>query len=196
MSVKWAIVNRVALLATMVIGAIIARADAPLIVKNLRCEYEVDPLGIDVARPRLSWQIASAERGVIQTSYQVRVAASEAHLAKGKTIWDSGVQNSDASIHVEYEGPPLESMRSYSWQVRVADNHGHLSEWSSPGHWEMGLLNVADWKTKWITPDLAEDESASNPAPLLRREFSLKKKVARARLYASAMGLYEIELRS
>jgi alpha-L-rhamnosidase len=194
MSVKWAILKRAAVAATMAACAINAHANTPVVVRNLRCEYKVDPLGIDVPKPRLSWQLESGERGVIQTSYQVRVAASEADLAKNKTIWDSGVQNSEASIQVEYDGPPLESMGSYSWQVRIADNHGHLSAWSSPGHWEMGLLHAKDWKTQWITPDLVEDESVSNPAPLLRREFSLKKKVERARLYVSAMGLYEIEL--
>ena len=58
----------------------------------------------------------------------------------------------------------------------------------------MGLLEQADWTAKWITPHLAEDETKSNPSPLLRREFSLKKKVERARLYATAMGLYEMTL--
>ncbi len=194
MFIKLTIVKPAAVAAAILACAITVRASAPLVVTNLRCEYRVDPLGIDVQKPRLSWQLESPERGVIQASYQVRVAASEADLAKGKTIWDSGVQNSNASIQVEYEGPVLESMRSYFWQVRAADNHGHLSEWSRPRHWEMGLLNASDWKTQWITPDLVEDESKSNPAPLLRREFSLKKKIERARLYASAMGLYEIDL--
>ena len=163
-------------------------------VANLRCEYKVDPVGIDVQKPRFSWQLQSEERGVLQTSYEVRVGTSEAAVSKGKTTWDSGVQNSDASIQVEYAGPQLETARAYYWQVRVADNHGHLSEWSTPAHWEMGLLKPDDWKAKWIAPNLAENEAKSNPAPLLRKEFQLKKKVERARLYATAMGLYEIEL--
>jgi len=169
-------------------------APATLTVSNLRCEYNVDPLGIDVPKPRFSWQLESSEKGVLQTSYEVRVATSEAALTNGKTTWDSGVQNSDASIHVEYAGPALETARSYYWQVRVADNHGHLSHWSRPAHWEMGLLKPDDWKAQWITPNLAEDEAKSNPAPLLRKEFQLKKKIERARLYATAMGLYEIKL--
>jgi alpha-L-rhamnosidase len=136
----------------------------------------------------------SAERGVLQTSYEIRVAVSEAELAKGNTIWNSGKQSSDASIQVEYGGPALESRRIYYWQVRVADNHRHLSEWSKAAHWEMGLLEPADWKAKWITPNLVEDEKKSNPAPLLRKEFSVDKKVERARLYATAMGLYEMSL--
>src|SRR5580692_3507670 len=177
-------------------GALAAQTETPLAVRDLRCEYKVDPAGIDVRKPRFSWELVSAEKGVVQTSYEVRVAGSEAELGKGKVIWDSGTQASDASIQVEYRGPAVASGQIYYWQVRVADNHGHLSEWSKTARWEMGLLEAGDWKAKWITPNLAEVEKKSNPAPMLRREFSVnaKKKVERARLYASAMGLYEMEL--
>ena len=120
-------------------------ADTPLAVRNLGCEYKSDPLGIDVRKPRLSWELASTERGVLQTSYEIRVAVSEADLTKGKFMWESGKQSLDASIQVEYGGPALESGRIYYWQVRVADNHGHLSEWSKVAHWEMGMLETADW---------------------------------------------------
>jgi alpha-L-rhamnosidase len=163
-------------------------------VNKLRCEYKTEPMGIDVRKPRLSWQLRSSEKNVLQTSYEVRVGESEELLVQGKAIWTSGQQVSDESTHVEYGGPTLESGHIYYWQVRVADNHGHISEWSKATKWEMGLLEAADWKAKWITPDLIEDEKKSNPAPLLRREFVVKKKVVSARLYASAMGLYEMQL--
>jgi alpha-L-rhamnosidase len=183
-------------IAAALVWAASVRGETALAVKHLRCEYKLDPLGIDVKKPRFSWELVSAEKGVMQTSYEVRVAGSEAELAKGMVIWNSGTQASDASIQVEYAGPPMASGRIYFWQVRVADNHGHLSEWSKTARWEMGLLESGDWKAKWITPDLAEDETKSNPSPMIRREFvvNAKKKVERARLYASAMGLYEMEL--
>jgi alpha-L-rhamnosidase len=167
-----------------------------LSVTNLRCEYEHAPLGTDVLKPRFSWELVSTERGVLQTSYEIRVAASEADLARGKTIWDSGKRNSDASNQVEYQGPALESGHAYLWQVQISDNHSHFSGWSKAASWEMGLLTPADWKAKWITPDLPEDATKSNPSPFLRREFTVnaRKKIERARFYASAMGLYELEL--
>ena len=168
--------------------------DVPLVVTNLRCEYVVNPVGIDVLRPRLSWQLESTERGTLQTSYEVRVAASDPDLKKGKALWNSGARNSDQSIQVAYEGPPLQSGHRYFWQVRVADNHGHLSDWSRTAFWEMGLLHPEDWQARWISPDLIEDETKSNPAPLLRTDFAVNKRVASARLYASAMGLYEMQL--
>jgi len=209
-----------------------------LTVTKLRCEYKVDPIGIDVARPRLSWELASTEKNVMQASYEVQVAVSERELARGKFLWDSGVVKSDQSNGVEYTGPELVSGGTYFWRVRVWDNHGNESAWSNkeippglkptsnpanivgaeaptpgavtgdvrgagalPGmihaaKWEMGLLKPADWKAKWITPNLPEDEKKSNPAPLLRKGFSTngRKKIERARLYATAMGLYEMEL--
>jgi alpha-L-rhamnosidase len=165
-----------------------------LAVKNLRVEQKVNPLGIDETHPRLSWELASTDRGVLQTSYEIRVTTSGPKAVRQRVAWESGKVASDASNQVSYAGEALESGRAYSWQVRVADNHGHISEWSTAGTWEVGLLKPSDWKARWITANLPEEEGKSNPSPMLRRDFAVKKKVARARLYATAMGLYELHL--
>ncbi len=52
-----------------------------LIVSNLTCEYRINPLGIDVLQPRLSWQLESDQRGTHQTAYRILAAASETALS-------------------------------------------------------------------------------------------------------------------
>jgi alpha-L-rhamnosidase len=184
----------IALVAVTLSLASLALAATPLTIGNLRCEYKSDPVGMDILQPRLSWELISSERGTLQTAYQIRLATSEENLTKNKLLWDSGKQASDASIHVVYQGPALGTGRRYYWQVRVTDNLGRTSDWSAPAFWEMGLLHDSDWQARWISPHLQEDTSKSNPVPMLRQEFQVKKDVASARLYASAMGLYQLEL--
>ncbi len=82
-------------------------------VGELKCEYRVDPLGIDVTAPRLSWTLESEERGQIQTAYQVLVAGTDDALSQDTgDLWDSGRVDSDQSVHVVYAGRPLKSRES------------------------------------------------------------------------------------
>ena len=169
-------------------------ASTPLTVTNLRCEYKGNPVGTDILQPRLSWKLVSSERGTTQVAYQIRVAVSPAKLAKNELLWDSGKQSSDNSTQVVYGGPALQTGQRYFWQVQVSDNQGRTSPWSEPAYWEMGLLQASDWKASWVTPNVQEDLAKSNPSPMLRRVFEAKKDIVSARLYASAMGLYQLEL--
>lgn len=169
-------------------------ADTSLTTANLRCEYSVNPLGVDVAHPRLSWELVSPERATLQTAYEIQVATSEKDLSRAKLVWDSGKTNGDASIQVPYQGPPLRSRERYYWRVQVWDDHAQTSSWSEPAYWETGLLQPSDWQARWITASLPEDPEKSNPSPMLRRLFEVQKSVESVRLYASAMGLYELHL--
>jgi len=164
-----------------------------MLLKNLRCEYKENPIGIDVAQPRLSWQLTADGRGVMQAAYQVRVAPSEAGLTTSP-IWDTGRVDSDQSIHVVYDGPALVSRQRYYWQVRVWDGDGAASDWSAPAFWEMGLLDPSDWQASWISPAWDEDLTAAQPAPLLRTTFAVEGQVQAARAYVTSLGLYEVEL--
>ena len=167
----------------------------PLSVTGLRVEYLTDPLGIDAARPRLSWRITSTERSTVQGAYELQVAKTETDLARGEhLLWDSGRIASDASVFVDYAGPPLESRTRYFWRVRVWDASGRASGWSATGAWETGLLRPADWTAAWIgtAPPTGAADSLPSPSPLLRRAFRVSGAVRSARLYATSLGLYEV----
>ncbi len=163
-------------------------------VRRLRCEYRENPLGIDVTNPRLSWQLASDQRGQKQTAYHVVVAGSYDKLDKDiGDLWDSGRVNSNQSVNVIYAGDVLVSGQRCFWKVRVWDKDGLSSDWSSPSSWEMGFLKAGDWKGHWISdgkplPENDADFYRDDPAPLFRREFKLSGPVRSARLYISALG--------
>ncbi|MEI7901267.1 MAG: family 78 glycoside hydrolase catalytic domain [bacterium] len=175
-------------------------------VTTLRCEYLVNPLGIDVMKPRLSWVIEDggqkAEgggqrtegRGQRQTAYQVLVASSEALLKKDQgDVWDSGKVVSDQSIHVEYAGKPLESRMQCFWKVKVWTQSGlggsrftvHGSDWSRSAMWSMGLLKPEDWQAKWI---------GSGGLDYFRKEFQVRMPVKRATASICGLGFFDCSI--
>ena len=122
---------------------------------DLRCEFNVSPLGIDAARPRLFWKLESAERGARQSAYQVLVASSEDCLRRNQgDLWNSGKVKSEQTTFLPYSGKPLASRQRCHWKVRVWDQRGRAADWSAPAFWTMGLLAQADWQGKWIASDL------------------------------------------
>lgn len=114
-------------------------------------EYVRHPLGLDAARPRLSWPMVSKAPGVRQSAYQIRVASSAAGLRR-PDVWDSGKVKSADSVLVPYGGPELEPRKRYFWSVRVWDDEGTVSGWSEPSWWETGLLGAGQWSARWIAP--------------------------------------------
>ncbi|MFG2053164.1 family 78 glycoside hydrolase catalytic domain [Micromonospora sp. NPDC048930] len=124
--------------------------EAPgLAAVGLTTERATDPIGLDVAQPRLGWRIESAARGVLQESYQVRVATSPARLDDAD-VWDSGRVRSRQSTLVPYAGPALRPRTRYVWQVRVWDTAGRTSGWSAPASWETGVRGAEGWRGDWI----------------------------------------------
>ncbi len=173
-------------------------------VDCLRCEYLRDPLGIDTAKPRLSWTLApTGQRGQRQTAYQIMAAETLEDLAAGKaTLWDTGKVASAETNQIEYAGKPLASRIRCFWKVRVWDKDGRPAAWSQPASWTMGLLKPEDWQAKWIGVDerpptnIKVDADATKWATprYLRKEFALGGDVRRATVYATALGLYELRL--
>ncbi|MCB0689760.1 MAG: family 78 glycoside hydrolase catalytic domain, partial [Saprospiraceae bacterium] len=156
---------------------------AQIQLTDLRTENRKDPLGLDISAPRFGWKLEGMERGIMQSAYEIEVSQEKS------TIWNSGRVESDASTFVPYAGPELESNEIYQWKVRVWDQKGATSNWSDFASFQMGILNEAVWKARWI--ETTAPEPASRPAQWFRKDFETSKQLQSARLYISSHGLYE-----
>ena len=142
---------------------------------RLRTEYLFDPIGIDIQEPRLMW---NCECGLKQTAYQI--------IAEN---WDSGRVESD-SMPVVYP-KELKSRERVTWRVRLWDENGESGDWAE-GFFEMGLLTTSDWHAKWITGDYRPKKYTRCPVDCFKKEFSAKGEIVKARLYATARGIYDV----
>ncbi|MFD2163843.1 family 78 glycoside hydrolase catalytic domain [Paradesertivirga mongoliensis] len=179
-------------------------------IYDARCESKVNPLGVDMLRPRLSWKLSSLERNTVQTAYRVLVSDNALTLRKNLgNIWDSQKVNSSASIQIDFKGKALRPAQTYYWKVMVWDNKKRQSQWSPTSTFQMGLFTAADWKgAKWIAyeklPDslvhsLVTDKkpdkiSTNNVLPLLRKTFVVDKKIKKASAFISGLGHFELSL--
>jgi alpha-L-rhamnosidase len=167
-------------------------------LKNLRCEYRENPIGIDSGKPRLSWKLETGnlklDRGIKQTAYQILVASSEALLKKDQgDLWDSGKVVSDQSVAVRYAGAWLASETRYWWKVRVYDQDAKGSAWSAPARFLTGKMNPVDWRGKWIGPSI-EKAGHTHGAIYMRKDIDLAKPAVRAVLSFSGLGFSEVAI--
>ncbi|UOE51149.1 glycoside hydrolase family 78 protein [Mucilaginibacter sp. SMC90] len=181
-------------------------------VLNLQCEYKTNPLGIESAKPKLSWQMQSDARNTTQRAYRILVADDAAKLTNNNAdIWDSGKVPSNRSLQIACNGKAMQAAKTYYWKVMVWDNHGSASAWSSVASWQMGLLTKADWHgADWIAYDKLPDSSAIVPfyhgkgpkklgaandvLPLMRKAFNVEGKLKKATLYLCGLGHFELSL--
>ena len=161
---------------------------------NLTCEYMGNPLGIDFLSPRLSWQITGDASNVKQIAYQIIASEKEEDIINGNAVlWDSGKIESDQSHLINYSGPELKSGQRIYWAVKIWDNSGGATDFSEPAFFEMGLLDEKDWDdAEWIGRLTDINDKENEKAPMLRKEFSVKKEIASARAYISGLGFYEL----
>jgi alpha-L-rhamnosidase len=164
------------------------------LITRLTTEYRHNPLGIDLLNPRFIWQMETDRQGALQIAYQVTAASQPDLLGAGQPdLWDSGKVESDQSVHVPYAGQPLRSRQRVYWQVTVWDETGNAIK-SDIAWFEIGLLDTNDWQAQWIGAAFTGGPRSTFPVPYLRKTFTLPAEVVSARLYVTALGVFECSI--
>ena len=158
-------------------------------IHKMQIEHLQETLGIGSASPRLSWQVQTSGQNWRQAAYEIEAARPD-----GSQTETTGRVESNQSVLVDWPFAALQSRQQVNLRVRTWGVDGGVSNWSEPLGVETGLLTPADWSAQFITPAWDEDTTKSNPAPYLRREFTLQSGIQSARLYITALGLYEAQI--
>jgi len=180
---------------------------------DLKCEYLVNPICIDVRKPHFSWIISHEKRNQFQSAYRIIVSSNEeSSIKKNGDMWDSGKTVSESNSNIEYEGRALESDNTYFWRVKWWDKNGVESDYSEIHIYGTALFNNSDWRAKWISRKEFIDKKTRKKfqyksgtrkiagrirevhALYLRKEFSIQSPVKSAKIYVCGLGFYELRL--
>jgi alpha-L-rhamnosidase len=162
---------------------------------RLRCEYQDNPLGLDTARPRVSWWLNDSRPAELQTAYQIQAASSATGLQAGTAdLWDTGHVSSQQTLNVEYRGRPLNAGDHAWWRVRCYDSDGTPSPWSDPARFEIGPAHADGLRGQWIDTPLVGSPSTAMPVPLIFRDFVLSHAPVSARLHYAVLGSADLSL--
>lgn len=184
-------------------------------VNNLRCDEKNNPLGAGV-KPEFSWQVSSVARGFIQSAYHIIVSDDSLLLKRNEeNIWNSGIQKTNQSIHVLYNGKQLLPAKKYYWRVQVFNNNGSIAAWSTTATFSTGLFTQKDWSNAaWIGYEQMPDSLITTPGihspevksklgnklkqrtivPMFRKTFYSNKKIINATVFISGLGQYEMSI--
>ena len=147
-------------------------------------EFTVEDLSkgcvTDNTAPRFAWSFESDVKGVKIVSQEI-------------TIGDFTKKISDDQFFT-YDGPALKPRTVYKAELTVAADNGEQAK--AEITFETGKL-YENWHGKFITDgDYVFTEKKVSPKVMVfKKSFELKKKkVKKARLYATAIGMYRMEL--
>lgn len=153
---------------------------------DLTCEYLDSPLGITNTAPRFSWR----PRGAASPPPPQQAYCIDVHQSSGECVWNTGWIADSNSFAIPYKGEPLKSAEKYRWSVKLRLLGCPSSVHLGSGVFETGIFQEEEWKAHWI--------SHPNPirgiAPLIRRDFYLKKKPEKSRLYFSGLGYARVAI--
>jgi len=148
---------------------------------NLKTEYLINPLGIDVVHPHLTWNIIGdniKEQKEFEIVYKI-------NNGEEKTI-----TKQTSSVYYKFE-EELKSRDFVSWKLRVKNENDIWSNYSKESYFSIGLLNKNDWSASWIYGDYTVSEKQRYPVDYFKKEFDIKNISEKAILYITALGIYE-----
>ncbi len=157
-----------------------------------------NPLGFYNDSPAFSWKLPVGVQS--QSAYALVAASTPDLLPNNPDLWESGKVETSQSLFVDYAGEKLASGQKVYWQVKFWDNEGKESKWSETAFFELGLLNNTDWQAKWISlPDekaveIDEIGKKVHPVQYLRKNIKVQDDIESARLYITALGLFQAHI--
>lgn len=155
-------------------------------ITEINVDGQVSPVGISSPTPVFAWKLESNQANTIQTGYRITV------WDENMLIWNSGsvVSSECANISCGVEVPPYRKMRCH---VVVTDNHHQTAE--AEMSFYSGKLNEA-WSGSWISDaDFHFTEEKTSPKPMVfRKRIHCNRKIRDAKIYATAIGIYQIYL--
>lgn len=151
-------------------------------IYDIKTEYLTNPLGMDEAKPRFSYKLkGDCEK---QAERRIIVKAED-----GSFAWDSGFVASSDTIQIYYEGEALMPFTRYFITVEVKPfvngAAGEAIASTEEAYFETGLIDTP-WQGEWISFHGFKQFAAGN----IRKEFSVNKQIASARLYVACLGFY------
>lgn len=182
-----------------------------LIITGISIEHLHRPLGIDCISPRFAWKLESDGNDIKQTACQVVIS-------NGKNVYDSGKIITEQSTEFTVSGFEAEPMTRYDVTVSAWDNKGRKA--SAETFFETGRMQIP-FEGSWVEPEqlptpssmsgerqgdtisgdmIPKDENGIRtfeefrPVQYIRIPFDAVKPVRRARIYATAHGLYHLEV--
>ena len=160
-----------------------------LSVTNLRVDGVANPMGVSQEQPLFSWTVSDGGlKGVKQTSFRVQIFSNSSCTKK---IWDSKSQMSTDSWIM---GPALNADGTlYYWKVTAWDDKGRQCI-SKASTFIMGLYDIGWSNAKWLKGNRL-DWDKQNGATVLRKKISIEsKKILKARVFASSLGVFDLYL--
>lgn len=150
-----------------------------LTITRLTVEHLETGCVTDEKSPRFSYAVSSSREGA---------SIREAVLSVNGWQWKGTEQ-----IAIAYAGQALKPFTVYTASLTVTDDAGETA--TKEVSFETGRLDTP-WEGRWIS-DAAYSftEKGISPKPMLfRKALALKKPVKEAKVYATALGMYEIAL--